>query len=110
MNNYTRHMHQTISYWAFAGIDRFGKASFAAPVTLRARWQDVAVLFKDAQGQQRTSSAVIYPEYNLTLKGYVKRGTDESFNPVGLDGAFEILQEADSPNLRGTMTLHKVFV
>jgi len=68
------------------------------------------VLFKDAQGQQRTSSAVIYPEYSLGLKGYVKRGIDATANPVGLAGAYEILQKGDSPNLSGTVTLNKVFV
>ncbi len=110
MNNYTRHMKQILTYWEFVSVDRFGKASFAAPVQLRCRWQDVAVLFKDAQGQQRTSSAIIYPEYQLTLKGYVKKGTDNSFEPVGLTGAYEILQHGDSPNLSGTITLNKVFI
>lgn len=70
----------------------------------------MAVLFKDAQGQQRTSSAIIYPEHSLGLKGYVKRGTDATDYPVGLDGAYEILQNGDSPNLTGTITLNKVFI
>lgn len=110
MSNYTRHMKQTLTYWAFVSIDRTGRASFASPVQLRCRWQDVAVLFKDAQGQQRTSSAIIYPEYSLGLKGYVKLGADATAEPVGLAGAYEILQKGDSPNLRGTTTLNKVFV
>lgn len=105
-----RHMKQTVTYWAFVSLDRFSEPTFAAPVQLRCRWQDVAVLFKDAQGQQRTSSAIIYPEYSLDLKGYVKRGTDSTPYPVGLSGAYEILQNGDSPNLSGTITLNKVFI
>lgn len=99
-----------MTYWAFISLDQFSKATFAAPVQLRCRWQDVAVLFKDSQGQQRTSSAIIYPEYALGLKGYVKRGAESLSYPVGVDGAYEILQVGDSPNLTGTATLNKVFV
>ena len=108
--SYKRHMRQVATYWAFVSLDQFSKATFAAPVQLLCRWQDVAVLFKDSQGQQRTSSAIVYPEYSLGLKGYVKRGEDSTLDPVGLTGAYEILQNGDSPNLSGTATLNKVFV
>lgn len=103
-------MQQTLTYWAFVDLDRFSKSTFSAPVQLRCRWQEVAVLFKDSQGQQRTSSAIVYPEYPLGLKGYVKRGIDNTAHPVGLAGAYEILQNGDSPNLTGTITLNKVFI
>jgi hypothetical protein len=110
VNSYTQHMHQTATYWEFVGVDRFGKPAFVGPVQLRCRWQEVAVLFKDSQGQQRTSSAVIYPAYSLALKGYVKLGVDATLDPIGLAGAYEILQNGDSPNLSGTITLNKVFI
>ncbi len=103
-------MHQTLTYWEHLGVDRFGAQSFAAPRQVACRWQDVAVLFRDAQGEQRTSSAVIYPIEQLELKGWVKRGIDYSVNPVGIPGAFQILQKADSPNLSGTITLNNVFI
>lgn len=103
-------MNQAMTYWAFVSLDRFSKPTFAAPVQIFCRWQDVAELFKDAQGQQRTSSAIIYSEYSLDLNGYVKRGTDSTGYPVGLTGAYEILQTGSSPNLNGTITLNKVFV
>lgn len=103
-------MNQTLTYWAFLSSDQFGSPTFSAPVQVKCRWQDVAVLFKDSQGQQRTSSAVIYPVRSLSLKSYVKRGIDSTPNPVGLAGAYEILQNGDSPNLSGTVTLNKVFI
>jgi len=108
--NYTRHQNQILTYWAFISIDMYSKATFASPVQVKCRWQDVAVLFKDSQGQQRTSSAIIYPSCSLALKGYVKRGIDKTAYPVGLSGAYEILQNGDSPNLSGTITLNKVFI
>ena len=103
-------MHQALTYWQITGIDRFGKQTFAAPRQIGCRWQDVAVLFKDAQGEQRTSSSVVYPKEPLQLKGWIKLGEDATANPVGLTGAYEILQTGQSPNLRGTITLNKVFV
>lgn len=110
MNPYIRHMVQTITYWSFGGVNDYNESVFNPPVQLVARWEDKSVLFRDSTGQEVTSSAVIYPEYKLELKGYILRGASAELYPVGLDGAFEVRQSGDSPNLRGTETLNKVFV
>lgn len=110
MNPYTRHMTQDLTYWAPAGKDGFNQTLFEAPVVLKCRWEDKAVLFRDSQGQEVVSTSVIYPIYHLDLKGYVFRGTSTELNPIGLAGAFEIRQSGDSPNLRGTEKLNKVLV
>jgi hypothetical protein len=103
-------MTQTITYWAPLSANEFNEITFDAPVTMLCRWQDKAVLFRDSQGQEVTSAAVIYPAQPLALKGYIKKGDNAEANPLGLAGAFEIRQSGDSPNLRGTITLNKVFV
>lgn len=103
-------MTQTITYWAFGGVNDYNESVFNPPVQLLARWEDKAVLFRDSKGQEVTSAAVVYPQYKLELKGYVFKGVSSELYPVGLGGAFEIRQSGDSPNLRGTETLNKVFV
>lgn len=103
-------MTQDVTYWAPGVANEFDEITFPDPVVLKCRWQDVAVLFRNAQGQEVISNAVIYPAYKLELKGYVKKGINTDVNPQGLDGAFEIRQSGDSPNLGGTLTLNKVFV
>lgn len=108
--SYNRHLTQDITYWAFLGKNEYNESLFDTPVTLKARWEDRAVLFRNSEGQEVISSAVIYPIYKLELKGYVKRGIVADLDPTGLSGAFEIRQSGDSPNLKGTITLNKVLV
>lgn len=75
MNPYTRHMTQDLSYWAPLSANEFNEITFAAPVTLKCRWENKNVLFRDSNGQEVTSAAVIYPVQALELKGYVKLGS-----------------------------------
>jgi hypothetical protein len=103
-------MIQDVTYWALIGKNEFNESLFDNPVVLKCRWEDKAVLFRDSNGQEVVSSAVIYPAYKLELKGYIKRGISAELIPIGLSGAFEIRFSGDSPNLRATETLNKVMV
>jgi hypothetical protein len=108
--NYTRNMRQDLTFWAFTGVDAYGQSTFSAPVTVKCRWQDQQVLFRNAQGQERISSAIIYPAQPLGIKGYVKLGIDATANPLGLAGAYEIQQAGTSPDLRNNKVLNKVWI
>lgn len=110
MINYSRNMRQDLTYWAPLGKNEYNQTTFAAPVTVKCRWEDRAVLFRNSEGQEVISSAVIYPISPLELKGYVKKGIHADLNPIGLAGAFEIRQSGDSPNLTQTIKLNKVLV
>lgn len=110
MLNYARNMPQTATYWPPADNDGFGNVGFDAPRTLACRWQEDAVLFRDAQGNQQVSQAVVYPAEPLELKGYLMLGESVAADPRSVAGAHEIRQRAQSPNLRGTLTLNKVFL
>lgn len=110
MNPYTRHMTQDFTYWAPLSANEFNEITFSPPVTLKCRWENKNVLFRDSNGQEVTSAAVVYPAQEIALKGYIKRGIHSDAEPLGLTGAFEIRQVGDSPNLSGTLTLNKVFV
>jgi len=108
--NYANHMKQQLTYWAPLSKNQYNETTFSAPVTVICRWQDKAVLFRNSDGQEVISSAVIYPVQPLELKGYVKKGVHADLEPLGLAGAFEIRWSGDSPNLSGTITLNKVMV
>lgn len=107
---WTRNLSQVATLWPFLGVDRFGQSSFGQPVTIRCRWQDQAVLYRDAQGQQQISSAIIYPDRVIALKSYLKQGVDLTASPVGLDGAYEVRNVGQSPSLDARITLIKVWV
>jgi hypothetical protein len=108
--NYARNMKQTATYWARTGQNAAAEPTFAAPVAVQCRWEDKAVLFKDAEGRERMSRAIVYPATPLQLQGWLFLGTSATANPRTVVGAFEILQTGASPNLGNTLTLNKVFL
>jgi len=107
---YNRNMTQIATYWPFTGVNEYSESQFGAPVGVQCRWEDKAVLFRNAQGQEATSQSIVYVASNVENKGYLKLGIDATANPIGLDGAFEIQQVSKSPHLHGHTTLIKVYL
>lgn len=108
--NYGRNMNQLATYWPPDGQDGFGMPRFSDPVPVYCRWQDKVELFRDAQGRETTSSAVVYPAQPLEIGGYLLLGKSEAEDPKKVPGAKEIRQKGASPGLRGRVTLHKVWL
>lgn len=106
----------TATYWGNPQPDGYGGWSFDAPVTLDpdtgtgVRWQDRVELFVDDAGQEVRSQAVVYPQQALALNGWLLRGTSAAADPREVDGALPIRQVGKTDNLRGTKTLHKVWL
>lgn len=105
---YTQSMTQAATYWAPGSNDGFGGTTFAAPVSILCRWQDQATLFRDTQGREVVSDAVVYPDRALAVGGRIALGSHEDANPV--DSAKEIRQAFQSPSLSNTEVLHKVML
>ena len=110
MNPYTRNMIQDATYWPPGANDGFGGTSYGAPVGIKCRWQDKAELFRDSEGQELTSSAVVYPDRELEVKGYLFEGTTSEADPLSVEGARQVLQAGKSPALKGSKVLHKVWL
>lgn len=110
MLNYARNMHDTATYWPPAGNDGFGGREFGAPRSIKVRWQDDATLFRDAQGNEVTSSAVVYPPEPLEVHGFLFLGESDATDPTTVDGAKEIRQKSRSPNMGGTLQINKVYL
>lgn len=108
--NYTRNMHQTATYWPPGAPDPFGMPTFLEPVVVKCRWQDKAELFRDPEGRETTSSAVVYPAQPLEAGGYLLLGESTELNPKEVPGAREIRQKGSSPSLRNSRVLHKVWL
>jgi hypothetical protein len=106
---YARNMHQTATYWAPGGNDGFGGQTFAAPVALACRWQDVAEMFRDPQGREVVSEAIVYTAERVAVGGYLFLGSSGEPSPPAL-GAKEVRQLDVSPNLRNTEELHKAYL
>ena len=102
---------QTATYWApIMPNTGFGNVSFAAPVQIACRWQDRRELFRDSQGQEVISSAVVYPATPLENKGFLVLGLSGDADPRTVEGAYEIRAIGFSPSLKGTVQLDKVWL
>lgn len=101
-------MRQIATYWARSGNDGFGGVGYASPVTVNCRWQDSQVLARDADGNEFTSSAIVYTVSALGVEGRLALGTFADSEPVA--SSREIRQTGQSPNLRQTTELHKAWL
>lgn len=106
---------QTVTYWPAGTPDGYGKLNFAdvVPVVLSCRWQNISVLFRDAQGRDAVSQAIVYLTDVLTLGGYLAQGNVGAVagsDPRRISGAFEIRHIGTSPSLRADEVLYKVML
>ena len=105
----TRQMHREATYWAPTNeSDGFSRVGFVAPVLCRVRWEGKCELFRDSNGRERTSSAIVYNSIPTQEGGFLALG-DYLFqvNPREVEGAREIGAAGCTDNLRGNQTLHK---
>jgi hypothetical protein len=107
---YHRGFQDTITYWAVASTDEYGKKTYSAPATISGRWEDRAVAFRDKHGQENVSKSVVYLESGIELDGYLFNGTSVASTPIGLEGAWEIQQTSTVNDLRKMRTLYTAFL
>jgi hypothetical protein len=110
MLNFARNMAQVATYWPPSDNDGFGGTGFDQPREIKCRWQDDAVLYRDALGREQVSQSIVYPAEPLALGGYLLLGASSASDPRSVEGAREIRQQGQSPNLGQTMTLNKVYL
>ena len=107
MTAYTQNMTQDATYWPLSANDGFGGGSYGAAVAIKCRWQNAQKLFRDAQGREAVSEAIVYVDRELDNGGKLKLGTVTGSPP---SDAIEIRAKGSSPSLDGTVTLHKVWL
>jgi len=107
MQPITRDLKQDATYFPPLGNDGFGGVAYGAAVAIMCRWQDVAELFRNAQGQEVTSSAVVYVDRTLAIKGKIALGTFTGTPPAA---AREIRQAGSSPSVDAQRALLKIWL
>lgn len=112
--DFSTKLNQVATYWPPGLPDAYGRVTFeAAPVEITIRWQNAAELFRDAQGNEVVSRAVIYTLDLLAVGGWIQLGNaavGTVSDPRLADRADEIRQIGTSPSLRATQQLYKVMV
>lgn len=111
MTPFIRNMNQSATYWPRGSTpDGFGNLNFSPPLSIKVRWQDKNELFRDEQGNEAMSSAVIYADRDLSIGGYLYLGESAVADPRTVTGAREIRQRGVSPSLNQPVALHKFWL
>lgn len=98
--SYTRNLVMDITYWAPTGQDTYGGKTFAAPVTLKGRWEDKMELVRSKTGSEIVSKSRAFVVQELDIDGYLYNGVSAAANPRSVDGASEIQALGRTSNLR----------
>lgn len=107
MTAYTENLNQVATYWPPAANDGAGGVGYGAAVAIKCRWQNVQKLFRDAQGNEKVSEAIVYVDRELENGGVMKLGTHAGAAP---SDAIEVRAKGSSPELNGPRVLHKVWL
>jgi len=108
MPGYTRNMTEDATYWPPGQNDGFGGVGYGSPVSLKVRWQDKSDLFRDSEGREVVSSAIVYTSQPVENTGKLLRAVSVSATPP--TGALEIRNHGQSPSLDGSLQLNKVWL
>lgn len=113
MSQYISSMNQVATYWPPGVSDGQGSTDFSTvdPVLISCRWQNDFVLFRDSEGRETTSSAVVYPAIEVEIGGYMALGDlTATGDPRDVDTAFEIRQRYRTHSLDGISQLDKAML
>ena len=114
--SYKRKLKQQAVFWPAPVSDGYGKMSFSNPCEIKVRWDDSRELFIDAEGNEKTSSAIIFAADDLELLGYIWLGefddlsAEEKADPHLLDTARQILGYERVPTMKADFFVRKAFL
>ena len=113
MSYLTRNLSQTSVYWGNPRPDSGGGdiKAFDDGVEISSRWEIKKVLFKDVNGEERQSNAVVFVDRDVDIGGFLYLGDLDDLPSGTIDDPFDSTVSADSqeilgfdkiPNLRAT--------
>ncbi len=105
---------QKAVWWARnATADRYGSYTFAAPIEISCRWDDVGEEYVNPKGETVVSRSVVYPDRVLRTGDMLRAGvieSDEPADPTAVDTAFEVQRFDTTPNFRATENLYTAYL
>ena len=115
MGDYTtKNLLDTLVYWGTPSRKGI-VVTFAEPTEINGRWVDKAEMYKDNEGREQLSQAVVLVDQDVDVGGYLMKGdltylpSDDSA-PHEDEDAYEIKQFQKATNIRGTKTVRKVWL
>lgn len=110
-------LKQRLVYWAFTGHNQYGKGTYATPVVVRCRWEDVQEEVWLPNGTRFVCQSHLYLYSPILLESFVLLGTtsdpltefDLNKTPQQLR-AFEVKKGSDVPDLPAKRHLYEAYL
>lgn len=75
------HLDQDATWWAEASVDSTGDPVQSAPVAIKVRWQQKAVVYRGADGSEQRADNVVYCDRDIPMGSYLLLGTSTDATP-----------------------------
>ena len=106
----TQFLNQAVTYWAVSGKDQFGQPTFAAPKTLKVRWEDRSDQIINPEGVLTRSQARLFLAQDVNEGDYFYKGSSSDTNPRNVSGARRVASFAKIPDLGATSFERKAYL
>jgi hypothetical protein len=97
---------QTVVYWSSPVEDGYGGFTYADPVEIEGRWENVQEVVRSTDGSELLAQARCWVEQDVDEKGYLFLGTlndlDSAGTPDNQEGAVRIIAFSKIPALHST--------
>ncbi len=103
-------LRQKITYWRKTGVDGFNEESYAAPVTLDARWEDKSSVVLNTDGQEVISNSRVFLAQDIIVDDYLMLGISTATDPRAVNEAFRVINYRKTPDLTATNFERKAFL
>lgn len=94
-----RNLKQKATNWV-STADGFGGYTYTAPVVLDCRWETRFETFRDSQGEEVTSNALVYLSADVKIGSYLFEGVSTAVDPTTLSEARRVRQFNKLTDLR----------
>lgn len=106
-----KHLRETATWWDVSTRNNRGEPAFAAPVTIKCRWEDVQERFVTDAGEERVSRARVFVDRAMPRGSRLYRGDTDETEPEALEGTFLVRQYRQIPDLRNpNVVLREVYL
>jgi hypothetical protein len=108
MSYLTKNLKQTAVYWARTTPRGSGGWNYSDGVEVICRWEEEQEIYKDTQGKEFLSNAVVYLAQDVLVDGVLFLGeltdidSDDLDDPLNVDGAYTIKRFFKVPNIKAT--------
>lgn len=106
-----RNLKQTVTHWAVTGSNGFGGYTFGTPTKLNARWQNDAQMYRDGNGEEVVSNAIVYLSADVAVGDYLGEGDlTATADPTTLSDVYRVRRYYKTSDLRNLDVLRKAIL